>query len=165
MQHLRSLLAVVMLSPTLVAQAAAQRVGTCESPMDAPEPGIALTLDTRSFQNNETGGACTDSLATGPEAVLSFSGTPAVGGVTWSADFDAVVYYRKGGCDFAECSGASSDGYLAYDSDPHWRDWDTPYIVVDGLNGSSGTITLTFDYGAAMPTIGRSWGRVKSTYR
>jgi hypothetical protein len=127
------------------------------------------TIDTRLGTNLENN-ACVDSLATGPEVVFMMAG-PADGQVTWKADFDAVVYFRRNvddECD-SPCRGSSTTGTLEFDSGYHWEGeeivWGLPFIIVDGLNGASGTISLVFDYGWNVPVNETSWGAIKSNYR
>jgi hypothetical protein len=149
------------------APASGQNTGTCDSPLHVGDEGYhEITLDTRLGSNNENND-CVDSLATGPDIVLDFEGMPAGGTVTWTADFDAVVYYRRGTCD-SRCRSSSRTGQLGFDANWRWEGdhatWDPPYIIVDGVNGAAGSITLIFDFTTANPTTSQSWGRIKNRY-
>lgn len=153
------------------APAPGQNTGTCEFPLDVGDAGHhEITLDTRLGANNENND-CVDSLATGPDIVLDFEGMPVGGGVTWTADFDAVVYYRKGTC-HSRCASSSRTGDLIFSADWRWvRDetgyhvtWDPVYIIVDGVNGAAGSINLSINFSIAVPTTSQSWGRIKSRY-
>lgn len=170
----RTLLAACLLSIAGAVPASAQGDGTCANPMIIPftEGGTSqFQIDTSLSSNNENN-ACVDSLATGPDIVLSHAVSCVYGVITWSADFDAVVYYRRNDDDscHAPCFAASTTGHLEFDS--NWRmehdgvECERPFIVVDGLNGAAGTITVTFsEQGTETPVLDWSWGEVKSRYR
>lgn len=155
----------------------AQVEGTCASPMHVDfDGGVGeIHLDTRNFTNLENTAECGDTLATGPDVVLDFRGGFVAGVVTWEADFPAVLYLRSPRsptCD-APCVEVSTGGSLKFNSGYWWEGLppdDHPvgnyvYLIVDGLNGAAGLITLHFDYTYHTPTHVNSWGRIKSNYR
>ena len=145
------------------------RASDCYSTVRLDEGEFDITLDTRTASNN-LNDACADSLATGPEIIIDFGGGAYGGTVTWVADFDAVVYHRRDRCD-GPCAASSTSGRLEFSSGWHWdysQDqavWSPPYLVVDGIDGAAGTITLSFFVTTANPTNEASWGQVKSLYR
>lgn len=171
----RVLLVANLLSAAATDPACAQGEGTCDNPIiisyEGNDDPITIQLDTRSSSNNEND-ACVDSLATGPDLVLSTCGDCIHGLVTWTADFDAVVYYRADEtqkCD-ARCLDHSTTGSLEFTAPWIWVNnngiFGRPYIIVDGLNGAAGSITLTVtDLWVVDPVYERSWGYIKGRYR
>lgn len=171
------LTSLVLMLSSIALSAAAQQDGTCEHPMLVPEPPregdpMSVTFDTRLFTNHEEAGSGCDSLVlTGPEIFLAF-GACAAGTVSWTADFDAVVYTLKSECGTPGCADVSTDGQLGFDAGyvapddfGHGASCGTLFVVVDGINGAAGLITLTFEYGYGVPTLSWSWGRLKGQYR
>jgi hypothetical protein len=167
---LAAVIAVLLPTATL-----AQNQGTCSDPIDASAFGdatpLVLTLDTRIMENEQESQCADTPPTTGPDIVLDFRGGPAGGTITWEADFDAIVYYRRGTCD-SPCAGSSTSGTLDFDCDYGLRfdgtwfiGWDPPFLIVDGLNGASGTITVTITGSLATPTLQMSWGSVKDGFR
>jgi hypothetical protein len=147
----------------------AQGQGTCSSPYEFGGTGHdEFTFDTQKLSNNENN-ACVDSLATGPDVVILSRGC-VKGDLSWRADFDAVVYLRRFTCE-DRCEDWSTDGTIFIDGNWRWV-WtphphvvcDDVYIIVDGLNGSAGTITLNFDYDYDTPVFTETWGQLKSRY-
>lgn len=139
------LVAALLLAPTAVF---GQNAGTCADPVDLSGLDESrthiLTLDTTDRSDNQQSECSGDELASGPDIVLDFRGLPADGLIQWEADFEAIVYYREGRCD-VPCAAASTSGSLAFDSNYRfkWDDgsyhvaWETPIIIVDGVNGAS----------------------------
>jgi hypothetical protein len=154
--------------------AAAQEEGTCAHPILVGGGGgsVQIALDTRLYANHqEPDSACSGLTLTGPDVVLGFGGAAIDGQVTWTADFNAILYWTQGECDFSSCVDTSTTGTLQYYcnyepiSSGHPATWKTPYIAVDGIDGAAGIITLTFTYGVNVPALPQTWGRLKSTCR
>jgi hypothetical protein len=166
------LLATVSLPVCAIPSAAQLADGTCDSPIDLSDSTdvAEFTFDTTTRSNNELG--CEDAPATGPDVVLWFNGLPVQGFVTWTADFDAVVYYRRENCE-SMCVSSSRNGTLEFSSNYRWEShdgdlevmWESPFIIVDGVAGAAGVISVTINYGVDSPTLKRSWGNVKNSYR
>ena len=145
----------------------AQEGETCGWAID-PAGHSEYTLDTRLFHDDlNPGPLWAGSEANGPDAVFWFSGNPD-GVVRWEADFDAVIYVLAGECgtDCKEAqAGRSGTLHFFGGYPPGDVTYFSPYVIVDGLNGDAGLITLWFEVRWHDPSAEETWGQIKRLFR
>ncbi|MBU1701025.1 MAG: hypothetical protein KJ970_03470 [Candidatus Eisenbacteria bacterium] len=134
---------------------------------------VAIDVTTSGRENDidSLSAQCTGIVATGPDVVFLFDDGNEFGtwiSVVWTGDFEAAVYGIEDACDRPCVFGDTGlDIYTSfetgeYQGDPggHWR----CYIVVDGVNGASGSGTLEFYVNLGNPANEHTWGQIKSVY-
>jgi hypothetical protein len=114
---------------------------------------------------------CTGVVATGPDIVFVIHGNEhgTVIELKWTGDFEAAVYGIEEDCIWQCSFGATGETLEAgfesgfYQGDPggDWRG----YIVIDGVDGASGSGTLEIFTSLAVPTEKLTWGRIKAMHR
>jgi len=167
-----ALIVGILLGACWTIQAAAQEEGTCEHPLSFLQP-TTVTLDTRLYTDlQHPAGGCAGHQATGPDVVIDFENLPADGTVTWEADFPAILYVDWDTCDFSSCwfssTGGTLDFWCGYEPVSPYNasaSWHHVYIVVDGIDGAAGLITLHLEFSLNVPASSDTWGRVKNIYR
>lgn len=147
--------------------AAAQQGDTCEWPF-TPEYYSEHVLDMAQWHDDMNPGLeCAGTETTGADVFFAFSGY-AAGGVFLTADFDALVYVLGGTCE-PGCvdAGSGFEGMLFFDTGwpPEQAQYSNPIVVIDALNGQSGSITVRFEIDSAVPASPETWGRIKDLYR
>ncbi|MBU1701414.1 MAG: hypothetical protein KJ970_10035 [Candidatus Eisenbacteria bacterium] len=147
---------------------------TCNNAILIDVPGYETTyqLDTREYANDidSLAHACTSVIATGPDIVFRIQAAEHGSSVAinWSGDFEACVYGIELDCENPCSFGGTGEnihwGFVTgeYNGDPGGS-WNV-YLVVDGVDGASGTGTLNVFTDQANPASEDSWGKIKSLY-
>jgi hypothetical protein len=130
-----------------------------------------VELDTAGYRNDIDGYGSGDGevVASGPDLVLSFDGL-VMGtylSVNWTADYDAVVTFSLDDCDSSYVyQGVGTEGSLLYETPYHYPPdqfgWRDHYLMIDGLDGASGRVSMEILFQQGDPVERNSWGRIKT---